>query len=234
MMPLLAFVPVLIGQVPVIDDTAHIFIAREMTQITGEVENIERDFHVRVVVDTVKSLPWGAQLWVSVRGPDAAEHYLDNWAHRRARKAGTRGIYVLVCREPLAVRVQAGRGLRGITAADTNDLRETLATGLNRGDPGKALKETVAELDKILQNRLGRPVAGLPAISWPAVLAAIAIVLALWLAIELVGRSKGRNRQPPMVATVLWGVLPVVLYSSCALGNPSDSRPAAAKVSGNT
>src|SRR5262249_29437147 len=114
MMPLLAFVPALIGQVPVIDDTAHIFIAREMAEIAGKIESIESDFHVRVVVDTVKSLPWAAQLWVSVRGPDAAEHYLDNWAHRRGRKAGTRGIYILVCREPLAVRVQAGSGLRGI------------------------------------------------------------------------------------------------------------------------
>jgi uncharacterized membrane protein YgcG len=234
MMPLLAFAPVLIGQVPVIDDTAHIFIAREMTQITGKIESIEGDFHVRVVVDTVKSLPWAAQLWVSIRGPDAAEHYLDNWARRRARKAGTRGIYILVCREPLAVRVQTGRGLRGITAADISILRETLVTGLNRGDPGKALKETVAELDKILQTRLGRPLAGLPAIAWTAVLAAIAIVLALWLAIQLVGRSKGRNREPWRVATLLWGVLPVVLYLSGDLRNRPGGDLAAGKTPGNT
>src|SRR5262249_24615397 len=161
-----------------------IFMAREMAEIAGKIESIESDFHVRVVVDTVKSLPWAAQLWVSVRGPDAAEHYLDNWAHRRGRKAGTRGIYILVCREPLAVRVQAGSGLRGIMGADTNHLRETLVAGLSRGDPGKALKDTVGELGTILQNRLGHPAAGLPAISWPAVLSAIVIVLALWLTME--------------------------------------------------
>jgi uncharacterized membrane protein YgcG len=227
MTPLLTLVPLLIGQVPVIDDSAHIFIAREMTQITGKIENIENDFHVRVVVDTVKSLPWAAQLWVSVRGPDAAEHYLDNWARHRARKAGTRGIYILVCREPLAVRVQAGRGLREIKPADINQLRESLMAGLRRGDPGKALKDTVEDLGTILQNRLGRPVAGLPAIYWPAVLTAIVIVLALWLAIELLGRSRGGNREPPLVATALWGVLPVILFVSCSIS----SRPAKVTVS---
>jgi uncharacterized membrane protein YgcG len=234
MTPLLAFVPVLIGQVPVIDDTAHIFIAREMTEITGKIENIESDFHVRVVVDTVKSLPWAAQLWVSIRGPDAAERYLDNWAHGRARKAGTRGIYVLVCREPLAVRVQAGRGLRGITAADTNRLREILVAGLRRGDPGRALKETVEELGKILQNRLGRSAAGLPAISWPTVLATIVIVLALWLTIELLGRSSGRHREPPLVATVLWGILPVVMYLSCGIRTRPAGTQATGKQSGSS
>jgi uncharacterized membrane protein YgcG len=230
MMPLLAFIPVLVGQVPVIDDTAHIFIAREMGQIRGTIENIENDFHVRVVVDTVKSMPWAAQLWVSIRGPDAAKRYLDNWAHRLARKAGTRGIYVLVCREPLAVRVQAGSGLRGITAADTNHLRETLDAGLSRGDPGKALKETVEELGTILQNRLGRSVAGLPAISWPAVLAAIVIVLALWLTVELLGRSRGSNRQPPLVTTALWGIFPVVLYLSCTIRSQSSGKIAGSKL----
>jgi uncharacterized membrane protein YgcG len=232
MMPLLAFVPVLVGQVPVIDDTAHIFIAREMTEIRGKIENIENDFHVRVIVDTVRALPWAARLWVSIRGPDAADRYLDSWAHGRARKAGTRGIYILVCRDPLAVRVQAGRGLRGITAADTNHLRETLLLGLSRGDPGKALKETVEELSKILQNRLGSPVAALPAISWPAVLAAIVIGLALWLTIEFFGRSSLRNREPPLTATVLWGVLPVVLYLSCAIRNRTNKSAAVNKPPG--
>ena len=230
MLSLFAFVPAFIGQVPVIDDTARIFIAREMTQITGKIEKIDSDFHVRVVVDTVKSMPWAARLWVSMRGPDASEHYLDNWAHGRARKAGTRGIYILVCREPLAVRVQAGSGLRGITAADTKHLRETLIAGLKRGDPGRALKETVEELDKILETRLGSPAAGLPAISWPAVLTAIVIVLALWLAIEFLARSSGRKLDPPLVATVLWGVLPVVLYWACT--RPEGQRTAG-KAPGN-
>jgi len=224
MMPLFALVPALIGQAPVIDDSAHIFIAREMGQITGQIEAIETDFHVRVVVDTVKSLPWGAQLWVSMRGPDAAERYLDNWARRRARKAGTRGIYILVCREPLAVRVQAGSGLRGITAADISHLRETLVAGLSRGDPGKALKDTVEGLRPILQNRLGSHVAGLPAIAWPVVLAAIVLVLALWLAMELFGRSRGSNREPPLVATLLLGILPVVLYLSCVWRTAPDGK----------
>jgi uncharacterized membrane protein YgcG len=224
MMPLLAFMPLLTAQVPVIDDTAHIFIAREMTEIAGMIEKIENDFHVRVVVDTVKFLPWAARLWISIRGPDAAERYLDNWAHGRARKAGTRGIYILVCREPLAVRVQAGRGLRGITAADTNHLKEILVAGLSRGDPGKALKETVEELDKVLQSRLGGSAAGLPAISWPTVAAAIVLVLALWLTIELLGRSGGRNRKPPLAPTMLWGTLPVVLYWSCATPGLRDEK----------
>jgi uncharacterized protein len=83
------------------------------------------DHGLTLTVDTVKDVPEGRRAELKQKGEKA---FFRDWARERARDEKAGGVYVLVCRSPAHVYVEAGDKTvaRGFTAADERKLHDIL------------------------------------------------------------------------------------------------------------
>src|SRR5947209_1981139 len=92
-------------------DEANLFSSQTRQQAETRIEEIRRLYKTTVLVETAPAMPGAKRKqwrWFDVRISGQA---YARWAEERARAAGNPDIYVLICREPLRVRVVASPGV---------------------------------------------------------------------------------------------------------------------------
>jgi hypothetical protein len=179
-------------------DNARLFSSRTVQQAIQEIGDIQRYHHVNLLVETFPKLPWLARLVHNFKDPAVREKYFTDWAHRRARQAGSNGIYILICQDRGAFHVQVELGLaaqdQGLPIVDPNPLRLRLVDALALGKADSGLLEVVRLVDTTLLTRGGADgaptasVLGMGVVTFP-----LTILVGIWLG-GVVNRSfRGRR-----------------------------------------
>ena len=124
----------------VVRDEANLFSSDTRQQAETRIEEIRRLYKMTMVVETAPAMPgikrkqWR---WFDVQISGQA---YTRWAEERATAAGNPDIYVLICRDPLRVRVVASPGASedAFKEKDASRLRARLEKALQdkRSDPG--------------------------------------------------------------------------------------------------
>jgi uncharacterized membrane protein YgcG len=178
-------------------DEAHLFSAEVVRQTEAEIQALERGYRTRLIVEAFPGIPadgWWNKLknqLLRARGPEARGRFYADWAKRNARAAGPDSIYVLICKEPIPIRVEvaAGRGVRtrgALTEADQRQFRQQLQPIFERGAYDEGLLAAVASAHRILQAGHEKVAAPPEPFPWAGMLALVLILLGLWLCLQLV------------------------------------------------
>jgi len=183
---------------PAIRDGAHLFSAEAVKKAEARIADLHRRFGKHLVIESFQSIPWYKRLFLS-KDPDA---YCAELAKKRADSSGPNSIYVLICQEPLPLRVEvaAGSKLRekGFTASDTDSLRERLLARFRQGHFDDGLQEAIPFVRNTLDANLeewGPPPEPFP---WEGVLATIAIMVGFWFCSELISVFSSRTAEGPV------------------------------------
>src|SRR5437016_3335671 len=125
---------------PAVRDEANLFSNDTRQQAETRIEEIRRLYKTTMVVETAPIMPGAKRKqwrWFDVQISGQA---YTRWAEERARAAGNPEIYVLICREPLRVRVVASPDASegAFKDRDAGSLRAKLEKALQekRSDPG--------------------------------------------------------------------------------------------------
>src|SRR5437879_6424535 len=106
---LLAFAPLARALDPQVRDDAHFFSANAVEQANSIIKQIKQDHSKDFMVETYPAIPPDLQ---SSYSPDRKDQFFSDWAVKRAEDQGVNGVFVLICRNPSHLYVQAGRETR--------------------------------------------------------------------------------------------------------------------------
>jgi hypothetical protein len=192
-----------------IHDGAGYFSAAALQKAEQDIEDIERRYQTKLVIDTFAKLPLLVRAWPALSGPEAAEQVYVEWAHRRANQAGKHGIYVLICRTPQRVRVEAGRDVKEFTTADRERLQALVAGRINQQRDDAGLTAAVGFVRDNLRARLGDGVAPPDGFPWAEVLWILAVLVGFWAGVEFIhvmAIDGGRDAQRSPVGSIPAGL----------------------------
>jgi len=153
-----------------------------------ELREIQRRYHSSVLVETFAAFP-GEKPRLPIPLPGLrtpSDESITRWAREGARAAGEYDVYLLICKEPLRVRVIARED--GITAREAQDLQKRLERSFEKNkDFDAGLLAGIDFIRGTLDARLHPPPSN--SFGWLWILGIILGILALWLVVGLV-RSK--------------------------------------------
>jgi uncharacterized membrane protein YgcG len=92
-----------------VKDHAGLFQGQAVQQADQAIREIQQKYHKDLVVETFASIPDKAK-GEEVKGlsPEARNPFFETWAKERARELKVDGIYLLICKEPLALEAISG------------------------------------------------------------------------------------------------------------------------------
>jgi uncharacterized membrane protein YgcG len=92
-----------------VKDQAALFKGPTVQQADEAIQQIQEKYHNNLVVETFPSIPdRGKAEEVKGLSPEARDLFFENWAKERARERKVDGIYLLICKEPLALEAISG------------------------------------------------------------------------------------------------------------------------------
>ena len=142
-----------ISRADVVDDAAF-FSADAVTAANDALRAVEKKTGHKVRIETHATVPTDKVEAVSkMSGPDR-EKFFSNWLHDRAEATKSRGVFVLICKEPSHLRLWAGTPLQnaGFDASKAKQIREPLLAGFKAKEYDKALKESVTHITTVLES----------------------------------------------------------------------------------
>jgi hypothetical protein len=207
---------------PPIRDHAQLFSLAALGESNEIAESIQTNYDKRLVIETFSSVPWTARLTHNFNDPQDRARYFAEWAKRNARRAGSNGIYVLICKEPAPaeVEVRVGRDARPFfSLEDASRARDVLLADLRQGQPDTGLLRSV----RLIESRLEVNGAHAPApeeiFPWGRVLWLFLAIVGFWALVQLVhylaiGRSRLGDAEAEPVGFGGGGSLPAGLFAA--------------------
>ncbi len=141
---------------PRVNDQAGLFSKSAVEQATRKIQDIQRRFNVDIVIDTVASVPNDMKAQFDAN----PAIFFRDWAVIRGDDEGAKGIYVLICKEPLYLQIELHPSVSG--KAFKNYQRDTLVKKMlaaNAG-PDAALLEMVNRIASTVEINLKEPEGG--------------------------------------------------------------------------
>lgn len=131
-----------------ISDGGEFFSAEVITAANQSIRDLEQKSGHEVRIETFATVP--ANKAEAVEKMDAKQRgeFFSKWVHDRAEATQSRGILVLICREPSHLNLWAGRPIQqaGFGAAQAKTVKEIMLIHLKAKEYDKALIEGVAQL----------------------------------------------------------------------------------------
>jgi uncharacterized membrane protein YgcG len=140
------------AEVPRVRDDAAFFSPDTVQKAGQEIIAIKRQFKVDLRIDTVPGVPADKLDQLKAKGRD---QFFATWALDRAKAAGDRSVYVLICKQPAHLQVEPGEQTenRDFTRENCKALRDVLLGGFKTKEYDKALLAGIALVrDTLLKN----------------------------------------------------------------------------------
>lgn len=103
---------------PRVNDGAKFFSDAAVEAANQKIKRISTEFKKDLVIDTVASVPADMQAKFKEQGKTK---FFREWSNKRAMDASVNGVYILICREPGHVQVEAGDATRRSNAFNDAD-----------------------------------------------------------------------------------------------------------------
>ena len=154
---------------PRVNDEAHLFSPAAVENANRRLQDIQRDFHKDLCIDTVPRVPADLQQSLQSEGKAA---FFNRWASGRAKEAQVHGIYILLCMAPghLEIVQDPATQHRGFSDAERDQLGKQMLPRLQQHKFDDALSVAVDFVAARLRANLGggRPSAsGIPPLGGP-------------------------------------------------------------------
>jgi hypothetical protein len=177
------------------NDPARLFSGDAIQRAAATIETDREQYGPELRIQTYRAIPWNKKLWSPVSKMDEAarERFFTRWAEDSARAGSLNGVFILICQEPLAVRVVVQ--IRGpsppITQQDGDVLQAQLLERLKEKKNDEALAHAVEEFHQHLYAVYGDKFVNVRFDWWP--LTAVFLgVIGTWLALYFLhGFSEG-------------------------------------------
>ncbi|MGA2255879.1 MAG: TPM domain-containing protein [Thermoguttaceae bacterium] len=144
------------GDRPAVRDDAGFFAPDTVRKANEDILALQKQFKVDLLIETVASVP--SDKVNQVRGMNAGERdqFFSAWALNRARAAGIRGVYVLICKVPGHLQVEVGKETQkqAFTPENCNKLRDLLMARFKDKDYDKGLLAAIAMVGDTVQRNV--------------------------------------------------------------------------------
>lgn len=129
-------------------DGGGFFSAEVLATANESIRNLEQKSGHEIRIETFANVPADQVESVAKMDKSQRETFFTKWLHNRAEATKSRGVFVLICKEPSHLRLWAGTAIQraGFGAAQTKTVRETLLTGFKAKEYDKTLTDVVAQL----------------------------------------------------------------------------------------
>src|SRR5262249_33410274 len=113
---------------PQVNDQAGMFSKAAVTTANDEIKEIKRHYKKDLVIETYDTLPGKKGEQAQKLEGAARTKLFEEWVAQRADELNVDGIYVVICRKPTQIQVEAGRETRkkAFTGADCKQLTNRL------------------------------------------------------------------------------------------------------------
>lgn len=131
-----------------ISDGGGFFSAEALATANKSIRELEQKTGHEVRIETFAAVPADKIEAVPKMDAKQREAFFSKWVHDRAEATQSRGIFVLICREPSHLNLWAGTPIQraGFGAAQAKTVKEVMLTRLKAKEYDKALTEGVAQL----------------------------------------------------------------------------------------
>lgn len=203
-----------------VKDEAGFFSATAIQKANSEIAEIQRRFRKNLLIETVRTVPDDKVDRVKQMDRSARDSFFHKWANERARADGVNGVYVLICKSPGHVQVEAGADTkkRAFTPQNERALSNLLITAFREKKYDRGLEDAVSYVQRSMANNLAghtrsagpivgptghagpnrnAPITG-GSMSWIVWL--ILIVVGVWICFALlrgISRGMGAGGRPP-------------------------------------
>jgi hypothetical protein len=144
---------------PGVRDEAGYFKPQTVQKANDEIQDLQRDLHKDLLIETFKTVPADKVKAVKSMGRAAREDFFVHWAEERARAEGVDGVYVLMCKSPPFTQVSLGPEAddRLFPDGDRQRLAELLANHWSSRRYDQELLDAVAFVRLRLNNNINNP-----------------------------------------------------------------------------
>lgn len=136
-----------------VSDGGGFFSAGAIAKANEAIRALEKKSGHDVRIETFATVPDGKAQAVSKMDAKEREMFFSNWLHDRAEATKSRGVVILICKDPSHLRLWAGKPLEraGFGAAQAKPITAALLTGFKAKEYDKALNDTVTQLTTALE-----------------------------------------------------------------------------------
>ena len=99
---------------PEVKDEAKFFSPETVKKANEEIRAIMRKYEKDVLIETFPSVPEGQLEKVKAMPPDERAQFFHTWATERMDARVVNGVYILVCKNPTRVQVEASAKARNV------------------------------------------------------------------------------------------------------------------------
>jgi len=141
-----------IARADVVDDGGF-FSPEAVAAANDALRAVEKKTGHTVRIETHATVPDGKAGAVSkMTGPNR-EKFFSNWLHDRAEAVKSRGLIVLICKEPAHLRLWVATPLQnaGLDAIQARQIQAQLLAGFKAHEYDKTLKESVTQITTVLE-----------------------------------------------------------------------------------
>jgi uncharacterized membrane protein YgcG len=152
---------------PAVYDNAGFFSPDAVAQANQTIADIKKSTGKDVMVETYSSIPADMQATYNSADKNA---FFEQWLVSRARVEHVNGVFVLICKNPSHLQVEAGKDTRtkAFTVADRDQLRNILVDHFKAKDFDQGLLDGVKYVQTTMQSNLGNNSAAQSTSSTPA------------------------------------------------------------------
>jgi uncharacterized membrane protein YgcG len=139
---------------PEVHDEAKFFSPDAVKKANKEIRELASKHDTDFLIETMPSIPGDEGQRVKAMSVPDREKFFKNWAADRAETAVVNGVYLLVCKDPPHLHVEAsGRGQKVLDRATINKVREQLLTMFRQKKFDEGLLQAVATVRARLETR---------------------------------------------------------------------------------
>ena len=131
-----------------ISDGGGFFTAETLATANQSIRDLEQKSGHTVRVETFAAVPADKVEAVSKMDAKQREAFFSSWVHDRAEAAQSRGLVVLMCRQPSHLNVWVGKPIQGagFGAAQAKSVKELMLTSFRAKEYDKGLTNALAQL----------------------------------------------------------------------------------------
>ncbi len=195
------------GPASAVRDEAGLFSPEIRQKADEEIAALRDVYHLDIVVETALAPPEALHKEIAGMRPSRAAPLLRSWAVERADQEATRGVYILICKEPGDVEVVVSPEAlqQDFTEYDAKRLHALLRT--MKAGPGHIAQRDKRLLEAVVQIREAVRYNLRPTFPWLPVSGVLAGVLALWGVLSLVRRRLRTTEAPEPLRLNLFNAL---------------------------
>jgi uncharacterized protein len=140
---------------PQVKDDGKFFKADAIQKANDIIKEIERGHQKDLIIETMEKGPAGSE--AKPKGSER-DQLFNEWARKRAKELGVKGIYIAISRTPSHIQIEVGQETlkRAFTARDRTSLRELLIGKFREKQFDAGLVEAAEFVRDTMDSNLGR------------------------------------------------------------------------------